>query len=272
MPASPSRPPSIAPDENPQANVSRVLRFGSLVGVALIAAFVASAPAALRLASSADAAGAWPALAAIEVAPLMIAIAIFRRTRGGLRSLAGSRAPEHSLAAAVWLMSCVLLLSLVGAVLRATTHNRPLAGVTYAIAATLAGLALVPASARLVEIALAWLQSGAKTRLLFALVLAGACVALVVLRLVHALPAEAELSAPASATVVDLSAFALSGIIASRPEIAARRSLALVGPPAAVALFALGIHRVIASSVLATLIVDRGPLFSAAVQLIGRLT
>jgi hypothetical protein len=257
MPASPSRPPQ-APEDDPQANVSRVLRFGSLVGVALIAAFVASAPAALRLAGSAEANGAWPALAAIEKLPLMLAITGWRRT------------PEHSLAAAVWLMSSVLLLSLVGAVLRATTHNRPLAGVTFAIAATLAGLALVPASARLVEIALAWLQSGAKTRLLFALILAGTAVALVVLRLVHALPAEAELSASASATVVDLLAFALAAIIASRPEIASRRALAVIGPPAAVALFALGAHRVIASSVLATLIVDRGPLFSAAVDLITR--
>jgi hypothetical protein len=268
MPASPSRPPPASKDES-QPNVSRVLRFGSLVGVALIASLVASAPAALRFGS--DATDAWFALTAVEIVPLMIAIAIFRRTRGGLRSFAGARAPEHALAAAVWLMSCVLLLSLVGAVLRATTHNRPLAGATYAIVASVVGLALVPASARIVEIALAWLQSGAKTRLLFAVILAGSCVALVVLRLVHALPAEAELSASASATVVDLCAFALAAIIASRPEIAARRSLALIGPPAAVALFALGIHRLASlSSSLSNELADHAPIFSAAVDAISQ--
>jgi hypothetical protein len=250
-----------------EVKVSRVLSFGSLVGVALIAAFVASAPAALRMAGMPEASGAWSALAALEIAPLMIAISIFRRTRGGLRSFAGARAPEYSLVAAVWLLKCVLLLSLIGAVLRATTHNHQLAGATYAIVATAFGVALVPASARVVEIALAWLQSGAKTRLLFALVLAGTCVALVVLRLVHALPASAELSASASATVVDLSAFAVAAIIASHPEIAARRALALVGPPGAVALFALGIHRI---SALVPVFADHAPIFTAAADLIAR--
>ena len=105
--------------EEAAAKVSRVLSFGSLVGIALIGAFVASAPAALRLGNIPDASGAWPALAALEIAPLMIAITIFRRTRGGLRSLTGARTPEVSLAAAVWLLACVLLLSLIGAVLRA---------------------------------------------------------------------------------------------------------------------------------------------------------
>ncbi|MEO8876322.1 MAG: hypothetical protein ABI461_12105 [Polyangiaceae bacterium] len=269
MPVSSSRPPP--PFEEPAAPpISWVLRFGSLVGIALLASVVASAPAAFRLWAMPETSGAWLAIAALEIVPLMIAIAVFRRTRGGLRSFAGERAPEVSLTAAVWLLASVLLLSLIGAVLRATTHNHPLAGVAYAIAATLAELALIPASARLVEIALGWLQVGAKTRLFFALILAGTCVALVALRLVHALPAEAKLSAAASATVVDLCAFALAAILASRPEIATRRGLALVGPPAAVVLFGLGFHQITSSSALATAIVDHGPIFTAAVDLITR--
>jgi hypothetical protein len=271
MPVSPSRPPSrpppAAPDDEPEERVSPILSFGSLVGVALIGAFVASAPAALRLASVPDAGGAWTSLAALEIAPLMVAIAIFRRTRGGFRSFAGGRAPEVSLVAAVWLLACVLVLSLLGAVLRATTHNHQLAGATYAIVATATSAALVPASARLVEIALAWLQHGDKTRLFFAVILAGTCVALVVLRLVHALPASAELSASASATVIDLGAFALAAIIASRPEIGARRALALVGPPASVVLFALGMHHI---SALLPALADHAPIFSAAIDLLAR--
>jgi hypothetical protein len=270
MPVSPSRPPSRpppAPEEDPDERVSPILRFGSLVGVALIAAFLASAPAAFRLANAPDSSGAWVALAALEIAPLMIAIAIFRRTRGGFRSFAGTRAPEVSLVAAVWLLASVLVLSLLGAVLRATTHNHQLAGATYAIVATAVCVALIPACARLVEIALAWLQRGDKTRLFFALILAGTCVALVVLRLVHALPASAELSASASATVIDLGAFALAAILASRPEIGARRTLALVGPPASVALFALGLHRV--PSILPAL-ADHAPIFSAVVDFLAR--
>jgi hypothetical protein len=254
----------VAPMEE---SVSPVVRFGSLVGLALIGAFVASAPAAFRLASVPDAGSAWISLAALEIAPLMIAITIFRRTRGGLRTFAGERAPEVSLVAAVWLLACVLVLSLVGAVLRATTHNHQLAGATYALVATLICVTLIPACARLVEIALAWLQRGDKTRLFFALILAGTCVALIVLRLVHALPASAELSASASATVVDLSAFALAAILASHPQIGARRSLALVGPPATVALFALGMHHV---SALVPALADHAPIFSAAVDVIAR--
>lgn len=270
MPAPPSRPPSPIPELSEEQPVSRVVRFGSLVGVSLLAAFVASAPAALRLWGASETSGAWIALAALEVIPLMLAIAIFRRTRGGLRSLSGAHAPEHSLAAAVWLLAMVLLLSLIGAVLRATTHNRPLAGVTFAIAATVAGLALVPTSARIVEIALGWLHHGAKTRLLCAVVLAAACASLIALRLVHALPAEAELSAPASAIVVDLSAFALAAIIGSSAELAARRSLAVIGPPAAVVLLAFGCHRIVASSALSSIIVERGPIFTAAVHFISK--
>jgi hypothetical protein len=202
------------------------------------------------LASLPDAGGAWISLAAVEMAPIMIAITIFRRTRGGFRSFAGARAPEVSLVAAVWLLACVLVLSLLGAVLRATTHNHQLAGATYAIVATTICVTLIPACARLVEIALAWLQHGDKTRLFFALILAGTCVALVALRLVHA-----------------LSAFALAAIVASHPQLGARRSLALVGPPASVALFALGMHHI---SALLPALADHAPIFSAAVDLIAR--
>ncbi|HEX7662907.1 MAG TPA: hypothetical protein VF407_00275 [Polyangiaceae bacterium] len=265
MPPTPStRPP---PDSEEDAQpVSPVLRFGSLVGAALVSALLASAPAALRMD---DVPGAWLSLAAIELLPLALAIFVFRHARVGLKAYAGERAQERSLTVALWLSATVVVFSLLGAVLRATTHHHALAGVTFAIVALVASVALIPASARIVDIALGWLQKGARARLVVAFVLLATMFGLVVLRLVHAVPPEATLSPKASSDVVDLFTFAVVAILASTPQIAGRRMLALIGPPAAVALLAVGIPRLVSSPTLAAGIAERGPLFSCPISLIS---
>lgn len=263
MPSLSQPPPSADTDESaPQA--SRVLRFGSTVALALLGAFVASLPAASR---TWDVSGSWLVLASLELVPLALAMVLFRQARVGLRSFAGPGAAERSLAVAVWLLASTLVLALVGAVLRATTHHHPLAGVTFALVACIAAVLLVPTSVRIVDIALGWLRSGARARLVAAFVMTGTIVGLVVLRLVHAVPAEATLSPTASATVIDLSAFALVAFLASLPDVSNRRLLALIGPPAAVALLAVGVPRLTGGGSVAPVIEERGPLFSPIVEL-----
>ena len=265
MPTLSSRPPP--PSDANAPHVSRVLRFGSLVGVALLAAFVASAPAALR---TWDTTGAWLALAALDFVPIFFAVLVFRHARIGLRVFAGPDAPERALSVAVWLVLAVLFFSLLGAVLRATTHHHPLAGVTFAIVACAGALLVVPTSRRIVEIALGWLRRGARTRLALAFAILGTIVGLVVLRLLHALPSESALSPAASEIVVDAFAFALVAFLASNPAISPQKVLALVGPPAAVVLLATSLLRLESSSALASAILDRDPVFSPLVQLVTR--
>ncbi|MEO8801224.1 MAG: hypothetical protein ABI551_25250 [Polyangiaceae bacterium] len=258
-----SRPPDSEEDAQP---VSPVLRFGSLVGAALVSALLASVPAALRMD---DTPGAWPSLAALELIPLALAIFVFRHARVGLKAYAGERAQERSLTVALWLSATVVVFSLLGAVLRATTHHHALAGVTFATVAIVASAALIPASIRIVAIALGWLQKGRRARLVVAFIVLATIFGLVVLRLVHAIPAESTLSPKASSDVVDLFAFAFVAILASGPEMTSRRMLALIGPPAAVALLAVGLPRLLSSPTLAAGIVERGPLFSCPISLIS---
>ncbi|MGH7285145.1 MAG: hypothetical protein ACRELY_26785 [Polyangiaceae bacterium] len=270
-----SRPPPEMDDHAP--HFSRVLRFGSLVGVALVAAFVASAPAALR---TWDTSGAWLALAALDFVPIFFAVIVFRHARVGLRVFAGPDAAERSLAIAVWLVLAVVSFSLLGAVLRATTHHHPLAGVTFAIVACAGALLLMPMSRRIVEIALGWLRRGARARLALAFVILGTIVGLLVLRLLHALPVESALSPTASEIVVDAFAFALVAFLASNPAIqdtrkparyfSPQKTLALIGPPAAVVLLATSLLRLESSSALTAAIVDRDPVFSPLVELVTR--
>lgn len=260
-----SRPPPDSDENVPP--VSRVLRFGSLVGVALVAAFVASAPAAFR---TWDTSGAWLALAALDLVPIFFAVLVFRHARVGLRVFAGPDSAQRALSVAVWLVLAVVSFSLLGAVLRATTHHHPLAGVTFAIVACAGALVLVPTSRRIVEIALGWLRRGARARLALAFVILGTIVGLVVLRLLHALPAESALSAAASEILVDAFAFALVAFLASNPAISPQKILALVGPPAAVVLLATSLLRIGSSSALAAAIEDRAPVFSPLVELTVR--
>ena len=260
-----SRPPPDSEESTPP--VSRVVRFGSLVGVSLLAAFVASAPAALR---TWDTSGAWLALAALAFVPIFLAVLVFRNARVGLRVFAGPGAAERALSVAVWLVLAVLFFSLLGAALRATTHHHPLAGVTFAIVACAGALVLVPTSRRIVEIALGWLRRGARARLALAFAILGTIVGLVVLRLLHALPAESALSPSASEIVVDTFAFALVAFLASNPAISPQKILALVGPPAAVVLLATSLLRLSSSSALASAIVDRDPVFSPLVEIVSR--
>jgi hypothetical protein len=124
-------------------------------------------------------------------------------------------------------------LSIFAALLRVATHNRALAGVTFA----LGGLALVVAVAVVSGRAVVLLEQASPQRraagggaIAFAV---AAAVAWTGLRLAAAAGRDAASSASAG-IVVDILAFGLAALFAARPSFAERRSLALAGPVVAV--------------------------------------
>jgi hypothetical protein len=236
---------ALAPRQRPaEEGGSLVLRFGTAIGLAALAALACAAPAAVRLSApfvtAATGARVWVALGAAALGPMVVAIVVLRSAAEGLRAFAGPGAALRAFGVALWLAAMLVALTTFGSVLRATTHHHALAGVTYAFGA----LALAVGSALVCARSIAILRAASPAvRSLVVGALGG--VAAVALawegqRFVRAGAHDAASSAVA-ATVVDVFAFALSAYFASRRALVARRGLALVGPPIAVVVAALGI-------------------------------
>jgi hypothetical protein len=181
----------------------------------------------------------WIALAAAALVPMTAAVVVLRGAREGLRAFAGPGAGLRASGVGLWLASLLVMLALFGRVLRAHTHHHALAGVTFAFGALAAAVGSALVCARVVAIA-----RGAPefARRGLVLILGGAvalALAYVGLRFVHGASHDAA-SYGAAGTVVDVLAFALAAFFASRRSLAARRMIALVGPPVAVVIVALG--------------------------------
>jgi hypothetical protein len=139
----------------------------------------------------------------------------------------------------LWLAALLVTLALFGSFLRATTHHRALAGVTYACGALVLGVAWALACARLV----AMLRSVSERVRRPAVVILGAAalVALLVLGVSFvSTVAKDEASFRAGATVVDVMAFVLTSFIASRGWPGAHRPLVVAGPPVVIFIAAMG--------------------------------
>ncbi len=268
MPPTPrlSQPP-LEPDPAREGTI--LTRFGTAVGAALIASALATGPAALRIASLDGPSGAWPALVASTLLPMLLAVGVLRRARVGLRSFAGSRA----VAIGIWIPSVLVVMVVLGAALRATTHHHPLAGVTFAILSLIAAVGLAPFAARLATILTRWYEAGRLVPLATSALLTLFVVGFVAVRVARGLGTASASSSPtdSGATVlVDLLALGMAALLASRPELATRRVLALFGPPVAAVVFVLGTTNLIKSTTLATAVDDRAPAFSAAVHAVAR--
>jgi hypothetical protein len=271
MLASIPAPPRDDPSPPPAARGSLVARLASALasalGTATLAALVASVPAALRLAPvagpPAGPLGPWLVLSAASLPPLWLAVLLLRGARRGLADLAGERALELALGAALWLAVSADALTLLGAALRATTHHHGLAGATFGVfgLAVLVGLAALVA--RLVALAASW------PRAVGALVLgAGLAVALAGLG-VLALRAGRAGGAGAVNLLVDTACYAVAAALASSAALA-RRPVAFVGPPVALMLLAAGLSRPLAA-VLASAVEGNAPLLAPVVRLLGQL-
>jgi len=261
MPASWPHSPS-APDGPP------LLRLGTAVSSAALAALACAIPATIRVAASVAnihrPTRVWVALAAAALVPMFLAILVLRGAREGLRSFGGAGWELRAYGASLWLAALLVELSLLGRLLRATTHNHALAGVAFALGALAMATASALACARLVTILGA---ASVASRWLLEVVVAFAALgalAWVILGFSRAALHD-EASATAAATVVDTLAFALGAVLAAGPSLVRWRALALVGPPIAVVIAALGLS-ILRDERLYRAIDQRAPLFAVVAQ------
>lgn len=268
------------PSMPPKPGPTRVLRFGTAVGLAAAASLACVLPATLRIAgaTSEGATRIWVALGGAALVPMVAAVIVLRGAREGLRAFglqprpgvdadwgpSSDAAERRAYGIVLWLASLLVLLSVYGSVLRATTHHHALAGVTYAIGALVLAVGSAIGCARIVAI-LGGASEGLRRGggVLLAIVTAAA-LAWVAVRFLRAASADAA-SAAAAATVVDVLAFTLAAGFAARPAFAGRRALALVGPPVAVTVLVLGAIT-LRDGPLRAAIDNRAPAFSTVVD------
>jgi hypothetical protein len=265
-------PPSTPPPHEPEAG-SIVLRFGSAVGLASAAALACAVPPALRISAALGADGtaatpptgrAWIGLAAAALVPMVGTVIVLRGAREGLRAFGGAGAELRAYGGGLWAASLFVMLAYFGSVLRATTHHHALAGVTFAFGAVVLAVASALACARVTAI-LRGVSEERRRVLVIALGLAAlAAVSWTGFRFLRAASHDPA-SAPAAGNVVDVLAFGLAAFFAAGHSLASRRPLALVGPPAAVAIAALGIS-VLRDAPLRTAIDDGAPAFAPIVD------
>lgn len=232
------------------------------MGLGAAGALACALPAATRVATALGAEGtgrAWTGLAASALVPMVAMVVILRGASEGLRAFGGPGAELRAYGAALWAAWLLVGLALFGSVLRATTHNHALAGVTFAFGALAVAVGLAFTCARVVEIlrvVSAPVRRAGGAGLVFITVCALGWVGVRFLRAAHD-PA----STAAAGTLVDILAFVLAAGFAARRTLASRRALALVGPPIAVAIAALGFSA-LRDAPLRTAIDERAPAFA----------
>jgi hypothetical protein len=231
------------PSSRVEENGSLVLRFGALIGLAGAAAVVCTLPGMMRvsavLGGSAPVVRSWAALIAAALGPMAATIVALRGAAQGLRAFGESAERLRMFGLGLWLASLFATLALVGSVLRATTHHHALAGVTYACCALVLAVAWGLVCARLVAILRAASQRLRRAAVAVLGSAMGIAMAYLGVRFVSIVSRDPS-STGAGATVVDIIAFAMTAAVASRSWPAAQRPFAIVGPPIAVFLAALG--------------------------------
>lgn len=263
-----SAPPTPGPLEDPG---SFVLRFGTAVALSAAGALLCALPAASRvsgaLAGTVGTARVWVALAAAALVPMVTAVVALRGAREGLRGFGGPGAGLRAYGVALWLASLVVMFTLFGGLLRATTHHHALAGVTFALGALALAVGSALVCARIVGI-LRGCPLGVRRALAGALALP-TVVALgwVGLRFLAAASHDPA-SAGAAGTILDVLAFVLAALFAARSTLIARRALAIIGPPVAVAVVAVGLST-LRDRPVRDAIAQRAPAFAPVVDVLS---
>jgi hypothetical protein len=260
------------PPTRAEESGTAVLRFGTAVGLAATGALACVIPATLRVQAALGGVLptplVWMALAAAALAPMIAMVVVLRAAREGLRAFGGEGAGVRAFGVGLWLTVLLVVLSVFGSVLRATTHHHALAGVTYAFGALAAAVGAALACGRVVAI----LRGApvAVRRVLMVLLSAAALAALawVGLRFVRAASHDPE-SGAAAATVVDVLAFMLAALFGSGRLFESRRALAIIGPPLAVFVAAVGVST-LRQPALRDAVAERAPVLAPVAKLVGK--
>jgi hypothetical protein len=214
------------------------MRIGLTAGKGVAAALVSSVPAAFRVGDEATLGRAfeeWLVLAAIATPIAIAAIFIVKRARIGLHVLFGERAPLLVIGLLWWCVVELGLLSVFGAVLRKTTHQHALAGVTFAFFALVTG----PIIAVFAKRATSRVAREGTSAQKLALLVAGAAAFLLVM-LVGIRTSRSE-GLHTAAALVDVMSLSVTSAIASSKLFDRHRALAIGGAPATILLLMVGL-------------------------------
>jgi len=247
-------------------------RFGCTVGVATLAALLASAPAALRLTGTGDldVARAWLTTAGLLVGPMLVLVPLARLARESLRGLLGEGgALERASAATFFVCAWLWIAQAVGAALRAQTHQRALGGVTFAVFVVVAFVVLGFVARRLARVLVAVRARFRALGAFGALAIALLASALLGLRIAHT---AASLDDTARAALVDGVAIALSLAFFARKTFDDRRVLSRVGPPLAVLALVVSMHTLATSLPALGALEHVCPVHFAVMQVFARLS
>jgi hypothetical protein len=264
--------PAFAPPPSPRAadhGGSVVVRFGTAVGLGAVASLACVLPATMRISPVVEAEGTvrvWLALAAAALLPMAASVVVLRGAREGVRAFGGPGSGLRVFGVALWFASLVVGFALFGQALRAHTHHHGLAGVTFAFGALAFALVSALVCARIVAMARAAppIVRGGMMGILGSLAILA--MGYVGLRFVHGASQDAA-SYGAAGTVVDVLAFTLGAFFASHAGLAGRRAIALIGPPVAVVVAAVGLST-LRDGPVRDAIAERAPAFSPVVELV----
>ncbi len=269
MPTLPPPPPDPSRDASRDAGLP-VTRFGTLAGVGAAGAMACAFPAALHLAgalSPGESLGrVWIGLTVAALLPMIAVVAVLGRAREGRRAFAGPGAGSFAFGVVMWVVLLGFALALLGSALRATTHHHALAGVTFALCALALAAGLAAVCARFAG----WLDAlppGPRRTIRIA-VSVGMWAAAVWLALGCARAQSHDAASAAQVqTLLDVTAFLLAAALAARQALVVRRALALVGPPAVVVIFAVGVP-VLRSEPFREVLSEKAPAFAVAAELL----
>lgn len=252
--------------ENDESGEPIILRLGFIVAGGVLSALVSALPAALRMGEGGSVARAleqWIVLAAVATPLAVVGVAVMRRARVGLRLLMGDRAELLALGVLWWSVLEVALLSIFGAVLRKTTHQHALAGVTFSMFAVMSGVVLALFARKTTMM----LADATPTMRKAALGIGAAC-AFLGLTIVGVRLSRAE-GMHTAAGLVDSLAFAVATAIASSRLLVRWRPVAIAGVPLAVLVIMVGLTTLRFEPGLSKALAETAPMHSLVIALFG---
>jgi hypothetical protein len=238
------------------------------------AALVIAVPAGLRLAG--EQGGffeAWFAVAALVCPLVALGISIARGARRSLHTLAPSAGVPLFVGAALFALMSLPATAILGAMLKANTHHRPLAGATFAtFALVVHGVAAIVAWRVTVLVLPRLEKQGARTALAVALAAVGMVLVLfTVFRGTSAHDVQAAGSTDLPSLLVDgalgLAAAAVAGVLDVPMSKASAGSW--IGAGALLFVAVIGVVLAARSPTLARRIADRAPLAAVVGEVIG---
>jgi hypothetical protein len=255
-----------------------VLIASEVVVVTPAAALVASLPAAWRIAGEHVAPlEGWLATAGLLCPLVALLVAAARGARRAMGAMAPAGGLSPLVGTALWALASLPATAVVGAVLKANTHHRALAGATFAVLALFVHLGAALVAWRVTSLLLPRVRvRPPSARTVLALVLGAGALVLFAVTLTSAALAEAPSPAPSSAAslpalLVDGAFVLFATLVAAAIDIPLdrRKDVAWLGAGALVFVAAVGLVFVGRSAALARAVVTRAPLAGAVVEAVG---